>query len=52
MTNTATQTNTQPRTTTKKVPQCDGDHWLRTKSGKFLWCMEDECIVHGSGRPF
>lgn len=28
-------------------PVCDGDHWMKTRDGRFLWALADECIVHG-----
>lgn len=30
--------------------KCDGDHWMIDRTGRRLWCLERECIVHGSGR--
>lgn len=30
--------------------KCDGDHWMIDRAGRRLWCLERECIVHGSGR--
>lgn len=38
-------------TSTAKKPSCDGvAHWMRDRHGRFMWCLERECIVHGSGR--
>lgn len=36
-------------TTTPTAPVCDGDHWMRTRDGRVLWCLPEECIVHGTG---